>query len=122
MPKIDQGAVEQLPIPLAPLPEQRRIVAKVEALLVLADSLEETVERTRCALSRAPQAILQKAFAGELVATEAELAAAEGRDFESADELLRRESGALGAESAAKPEDAAQRRRSRPRKDVAVGT
>jgi type I restriction enzyme S subunit len=36
------------------------------------------------------QSILVKAFRGELVPTEAELAEAEGRDFESADQLLKR--------------------------------
>jgi len=36
------------------------------------------------------QAILAKAFRGELVPTEFELAKAEGRSFESAEELLER--------------------------------
>jgi len=36
------------------------------------------------------QAILAKAFRGELVPTEFELAKAEGRSFESAEELLTR--------------------------------
>ena len=39
---------------------------------------------------RIRQSILAKAFQGELVPTEAELAEGEGRSFESAEELLRR--------------------------------
>ena len=37
-----------------------------------------------------PQAILGKAFKGELVPTEADLARAEGRDYETAEQLLAR--------------------------------
>ena len=39
---------------------------------------------------KVPQAILAKAFRGELVPTEAELARAEGRDYEPASVLLER--------------------------------
>ena len=39
---------------------------------------------------RLTQAVLSKAFRGELVATEAELAAQEGRDFETGGQLLAR--------------------------------
>ena len=52
------------------------------------------------------QSILAKAFRGELVPTEAELAAAEGRDFESAAELLER----IRSESQAPVKKAAARR------------
>jgi hypothetical protein len=41
-------------------------------------------------VQKLPQAILAKAFRGELVPTEAELARAEGRDYETAEALLRR--------------------------------
>jgi hypothetical protein len=55
---------------------------------------------------RLPQAILSKAFAGELVPTEAELARAEGRAYETAEELLRRVQGE-------KPEAPAKKARER---------
>lgn len=77
-------------VPIAPIEEQRRIVAKVQTLLGFADSLEAAIEHARTALDRAPQTILQRAFAGELVTTEADIAAAEGREFESAEEMLLR--------------------------------
>jgi hypothetical protein len=41
-------------------------------------------------IERLPQAVLVRAFRGELVPTEAELAAAEGRDYEPASVLLER--------------------------------
>jgi type I restriction enzyme S subunit len=37
-----------------------------------------------------PQSIVAKAFRGELVTTEAELAKAEGREYEAAEQLLAR--------------------------------
>jgi len=81
------GNLEML---IPPLTEQRRIVAKVEALLSAAAKVEAEAERQARRLERAPQAILQKAFSGELVPAEAELARIEGRTFESAAELLAR--------------------------------
>jgi type I restriction enzyme, S subunit len=43
MPKINQQTLRQLPVPLPPLAEQRRIVAKVEELMALVDQLEAQV-------------------------------------------------------------------------------
>jgi type I restriction enzyme S subunit len=40
--------------------------------------------------------VFAKAFSGELVPTEAELARAEGRTYETADELLKRVTGEAG--------------------------
>jgi len=41
-------------------------------------------------LDKLPRAVLAKAFRGELVPTEAELAREEGRDYETAQQLLER--------------------------------
>lgn len=41
-------------------------------------------------LDKLPQAVLAKAFRGELVPTEAELARKEGHDYETAQQLLER--------------------------------
>jgi len=46
MPKINQGTLVQLPIPLAPLAEQNRIVAKVEDLMAVCDLLEAQIDNT----------------------------------------------------------------------------
>jgi len=75
---------------LPPLPEQHEIVRRVEALFKLADSIEKRVEAATKRANKLTQAILAKAFRGELVPTEAELARREGRDYEPASELLAR--------------------------------
>lgn len=53
MPKINQSTLVALPIPLPPVAEQRRIVAKVDALMALCDRLETSLvtgEQTRSRL------------------------------------------------------------------------
>jgi len=70
--------------------EQREIVRRVQALFTLADAIEKRVAAATARAERLTQAILAKAFRGELVPTEAELARREGRDYERADALLER--------------------------------
>ncbi len=47
MPKINQTTVNNLPIPLPPLAEQKRIVAKVDRLMSLCDELEGKLKEVR---------------------------------------------------------------------------
>jgi type I restriction enzyme S subunit len=47
MPKINQATLKSLPLPIPPLAEQRRIVAKVEELMALVDVLENQLAMTR---------------------------------------------------------------------------
>ena len=54
-------------IPLPPLPEQQRIVAKVDTLMQLCDQLEEKISLLGGALDKLKQAILQLAVEGKLV-------------------------------------------------------
>jgi type I restriction enzyme S subunit len=75
---------------LPPLPEQREIVRRVEALFKLADTIEKRVATATARAEELTQAILAKAFRGELVPTEAELARREGRPYEPASTLLTR--------------------------------
>ena len=77
-------------VALPPLPEQHEIVRRVVALFALADSIEAKVATARERTEKLRQSILAKAFSGELVPTEAELARREGRDYEPADVLLER--------------------------------
>lgn len=73
-----------------PLEEQTEIVRRIEALFKLADTIEKRVATATALAEKLTQAILAKAFRGEIVPTEAELAKREGRPYESASALLAR--------------------------------
>ncbi|MDP2767842.1 MAG: restriction endonuclease subunit S, partial [Candidatus Methanoperedens sp.] len=77
-------------IPLPPLPEQRRIVTKIEELFTKLDAGVKALKKTQVQLKRYRQSVLKAACEGKLVPTEAELARAEGRAYEPADVLLAR--------------------------------
>lgn len=85
---INMQEVRGLGIALPPLGEQREIVRRADAMLATADRLAAQIDRTSATLDRVSKTSLAKAFRGELVPTEAALAEQEGRDFESAEELL----------------------------------
>ena len=78
------------PFPLAPLPEQRRIVAELEKQFTRLDSSVAALQRAQSNLKRYRASVLKAACEGKLVPTEAELARSEGRDYEPADRLLER--------------------------------
>jgi type I restriction enzyme S subunit len=77
-------------LPYCRLPEQHEIVRRVGALFKLADAIGKRVEAATKRADKLTHAILGKAFRGELVPTEADLARAEGRDYETAQQLLAR--------------------------------
>ena len=77
-------------LPLAPLAEQRRIVAEIEKHFTRLDAAVAALERARANLKRYRAAVLKAACEGRLVPTEAELARAEGRDYETGEQLLQR--------------------------------
>jgi type I restriction enzyme S subunit len=79
-----------LPIPLPPVIEQYEIVRRVEEMFKLADAVDKRVKAATARAEKLTQAILAKAFRGELVPTEAEFARREGRPYETASELLSR--------------------------------
>lgn len=82
--------VKAQPFALPPLEEQLEIVRRVEAFFTLADAIEKRVAAASLRSERLTQAVLAKAFRGELVPTEAELARREGRTYEPASALLER--------------------------------
>jgi type I restriction enzyme S subunit len=90
---INIGDVRAIQLPVPPLPEQQEIVRRVESLFALADRIEARFAEGRKRVDGIAQAVLAKAFRGELVPTEFELAKAVGRSFESAEELLKRIKG-----------------------------
>jgi type I restriction enzyme, S subunit len=89
-PLFNLADLRRLAVPVPPLAEQREIVRCVEALFRLADIIEKRVAAATARAAKLTQAILAKAFRGELVPTEAELARREGRSYEPASELLQR--------------------------------
>ena len=96
--KLTKAALLSAPICVAPLAEQQEIVRLTTALFSLADTIERRVQAAATRANKLPQAILSKAFSGELVPTEAELARLEGRTYETAEELLKRVT-ALGSDA-----------------------
>jgi len=68
-----------MPMLLAPLNEQRRIVAEIETQFTRLDASVAALKRSRANLKRYRAAVLKAACEGRLVPTEAELAREEGR-------------------------------------------
>jgi type I restriction enzyme S subunit len=82
--------IARIPVPVPPLEKQQEIVRRVGAFFKLADAIEKRVAAATLRAERLTPAILAKAFRGELVPTEAELARREGREYEPAAVLLER--------------------------------
>lgn len=87
---INISILGEVAVPLPPVDEQREIVRRVEALFALAEDIERHSRAGTVRTDWLTEAILAKAFRGELVPTEAELARQEGRDYEPAAVLLDR--------------------------------
>ena len=88
--RLESETLKCWPIPIPPLEEQSEIDDRVNAFFKLADTIERRVATATARADKLTQAILAKAFRGELVPTEAELARSEGRAYESASDLLAR--------------------------------
>lgn len=63
---ITQDVVKNLEIPIPPLPEQERIVARIEELFSQLDAGVETLKKTKAQLAVYRQAVLKEAFSSEL--------------------------------------------------------
>jgi len=87
---VNKSKFETTPILLPPLPEQRAIVSKIEQLFSDLDNGIDNFKKAQVQLKLYRQSVLNAACEGKLVPTEAELAHAEGRDYEAADVLLER--------------------------------
>ncbi len=77
-------------LPVAPLREQYRIVAEIKKQLTRLDAAVAALKRVQANLRRYRASVLKAACEGRLVPTEAELARAENRSYEPADQLLAR--------------------------------
>jgi type I restriction enzyme S subunit len=102
-------------IPVPSIEEQKEIVRRVEVLFALADAIEKRVADATQRVEKITQAILAKAFSGELVATEAELARQEGRTFEPASALLERIKAEHASSTTAKKPRAQTRTKTAPK-------
>jgi hypothetical protein len=87
---INASKLLTMPLPSPPLAEQEEIVRRMEALFALADVIEKRVEAAWEQVEKLPRTILERAFRGELVPTEADLARYEGREPEPAAFLVAR--------------------------------
>ena len=63
---INQTNLKKLKIPLAPFPEQQRIVARIEEFFARLDAGEESLKKVRTRLQQYRQAVLKHAFDGKL--------------------------------------------------------
>ncbi len=103
-PTLPLGNLRTIPIRVPPLAEQDEIVRRVQVLFELADNIERSVRLGSLRADKLTQSILAKAFRGELVPTEAELARREGREYEPASVLLERIKTEREVRTSQKPE------------------
>ena len=68
---INVGILNQVQVPLPPLPEQHEIVRRVEQFFTLADQLEARYAKAQAYVDKLTPSLLAKAFRGELVPQDA---------------------------------------------------
>lgn len=89
-PRVDWDGIRQFKVYLPPRPEQRRIVEALDSYLTRLDDAVASLQRVQAKLKAYRASVLKAAVEGRLVPTDASLARAEKRDYESADVLLAR--------------------------------
>lgn len=95
--------IKSQPIAIPPIAEQEQIVEMVARLMGLLDTVVSRYDVSKSYLDTISGSILNRAFSGQLVPTEAELAREEGRSYETADELLARVRAERAIDGEAKP-------------------
>ena len=89
-PNCNAKKLANLSLMLPSIEEQQEIVRRVKALFALADQIEIRYDKALDHIDRFNKALFARALRGELVVAETEIASAEGREFESASDLLAR--------------------------------
>jgi len=89
-PGVNATKLATLCLPIAPSPEQTRIVDAIDSYLTRLDDAVASLERVRAKLKAYRASVLKAAVEGRLVPTEASLAHDEKRDYEPGDVLLAR--------------------------------
>lgn len=82
--------MKELQVPIPPLPEQRRIVAKIEALQARSRRAREALEAVPDLIEQFRQSVLAAAFRGDLTAAWREQQELAGRAIEPATTAVRR--------------------------------
>jgi type I restriction enzyme S subunit len=90
LPHVSGKRIESFEFPLAPKPEQQRVVEVIESYLTRLDDAVATLERVERNLKRYRASLLKSAVEGRLVPTEAALAKQQGHSYEPAYVLLQR--------------------------------
>ena len=85
-PNISQAVLKNFPCVMPPLPEQRRIVSKIEALTARRRRAKEALDAIPTLIERFRQAVLTSAFRGDLTAAWRE----KHKDVEPAEVLMQR--------------------------------
>ena len=67
--KLTQAEMKRIPVPVPPLSEQERIVARIEELFSQLDAGVETLKKTKAQLAVYRQAVLKEAVEGRLTAS-----------------------------------------------------
>ena len=62
MPKINQGTVTNLLVPLPPTEEQKEIVATIEKLFTICDELESEINQNKTTVDNLMARVLKEAF------------------------------------------------------------
>ena len=88
--RVKPTTLKDYPFPLAPLDQQKRIVAEIEKQFSRLDEAVANLKRVKANLKRYKAAVLKAAVEGRLVETEAEIARREGRSYETGAQLLQR--------------------------------
>lgn len=87
---LSSKSIAEIPLPLPPLDQQKRIVAEIEKQFSRLDEAVANLKRVKANLKRYKAAVLKAAVEGRLVETEAERARREGRSYETGAQLLQR--------------------------------
>jgi type I restriction enzyme, S subunit len=85
---VNATKLASISVPIAPGPEQVRIIGEIEKQFTRLDAAVAALKRVQANLKRYRAAVLKAACEGRLVPTEAELARKEGRNYETGEQLL----------------------------------
>jgi type I restriction enzyme S subunit len=88
--RVSTTYLKRATIPVAPVDQQKCIVAEIEKQFSRLDEAVANLKRVKANLKRYKAAVLKAAVEGRLVETEAERARREGRSFETGAQLLQR--------------------------------